>query len=52
MNQRNETTLAVDVNHVFAEKVLAGVFRPVARHLRNELGQELAGRIGLEGVET
>jgi hypothetical protein len=52
MNQVNETALAFEASNAFAAKVRAGLFRPVARHLQNELRKELAGRTGLEGVET
>jgi hypothetical protein len=48
MNQVNETALAVDVNFAFAEKVRAGIFRPVARHLRDDLVEDrLAEGVGM-----
>jgi predicted RNA polymerase sigma factor len=48
MNQVNETALAVDVSDAFAAKVRAGMFAPVARHLREDLMEDrLAEGIGM-----
>jgi hypothetical protein len=48
MNQMNETTLAVDVGDAFAAKVRAGIFNPVARHLREDLVDDrMAEGIGM-----
>jgi hypothetical protein len=48
MNPMNETATAVDVTDAFAEKVRAGLFRPVARHLREDLVEDrMAEGIGM-----
>jgi hypothetical protein len=36
----NEAAVAVDVKDLFAAKVRAGIFAPVARHLREDLAQD------------
>src|ERR1019366_4592419 len=39
---------AVDVKHMFAAKVRRGIFRPVARHLREDLVEDrLAEGVGM-----
>jgi hypothetical protein len=46
MNITNE--VAADVSQAFAEKVRAGIFRPVARHLREDLVEDrMAEGIGM-----
>jgi hypothetical protein len=48
MNQCNEAARAVDVSNAFAAKVRAGMFNPVARHLREDLVEDrLAEGIGM-----
>jgi hypothetical protein len=48
MNQVNETATAVDVSDTFASKFRAGIFNPVARHLRQDLVEDrMAEGIGM-----
>jgi hypothetical protein len=48
MNPMNETALAVDVTQSFALRVQRGIFKPVARHLREDLVEDrLAEGIGM-----
>jgi hypothetical protein len=48
MNQLSETAHAVNVSDAFAAKVRAGIFQPVARHLREDLVEDrMAEGIGM-----